>query len=90
MTDSNVRRRHAILEDPVYWQKRAEDMRSILNEIDDRQSRTIIPRVAADYNRLADRAAQQLLDKGDAANEEAASPPATVLTGRRGYLRVAS
>ena len=47
------------INDPVHWRKRAEEMRALAGEVEQQEARTIMLRVAADYDRLAARAAQR-------------------------------
>jgi len=43
------------INDPKHWRGRAEEMRVLADEMKDIESRSIILRLASDYDRLADR-----------------------------------
>ena len=54
------------IDDPEHWRKRAEEMRTLAdemrtlaNEIQDEKFKQTILRIAADYERLAERAEEQ-------------------------------
>jgi hypothetical protein len=47
------------LNDPRYWQTRAAEMRAIAEDMKDAETRAIMLRLAADYDELAERAAQR-------------------------------
>jgi molecular chaperone GrpE (heat shock protein) len=49
----------SIANDPEHWRKRAEDMRTLANEIKDPLSKQTMLRIAADYERLAERAEER-------------------------------
>jgi hypothetical protein len=46
----------SIANDPEHWRKRAEDMRTLANEIKDPLSKQTMLKIAEDYDRLAKRA----------------------------------
>jgi hypothetical protein len=48
--------RPSIANDPEHWRKRAEDMRTLANEIKDPLSKEMMLRIVDDYERLAKRA----------------------------------
>jgi hypothetical protein len=48
--------RRTILSDPNYWRSQADGMRAIVDELEDVPSRSILARIAVDFDRLADRA----------------------------------
>jgi hypothetical protein len=43
----------SILDDPKHWQERAEEARSIADQLKDPESRRMMLRIADDYDRLA-------------------------------------
>ncbi len=45
------------LDDPEYWQARAEETRSFAEQIADHGSKAVLFRIAVDYERIAARAA---------------------------------
>ena len=45
------------LDDPEYWQARAEEARSSAEQIADYGSKAVLFRIAVDYERIAERAA---------------------------------
>jgi hypothetical protein len=45
------------LDDPEYWQSRAEEARSFAEQIADYGSKAVLFRIAVDYERIAARAA---------------------------------
>ena len=45
------------LNDPRYWQTRAAEMRAIAENMKDAETRAIMLRLAADYEKLAEKAA---------------------------------
>ena len=47
--------------DPAHWRYRAEEARTIANQMNHEEARTIIRRIANDYDRLAKLAEQQLI-----------------------------
>lgn len=47
------------LEDPRYWHDRACEMRAIADDMKDAETRSIMLGLAADYDRLAERAARR-------------------------------
>jgi hypothetical protein len=49
--------------DPEHWRFRAEEARTVADEMTHEESRTIMRRVAMDYDRLAKLAEQQLADQ---------------------------
>jgi len=44
---------HSILDDPKHWLERAEEARSIADQLSDPESRRMMQRIAEDYGRLA-------------------------------------
>jgi hypothetical protein len=46
----------SLYDDPHYWRARAEEMRTISEGMSDLVTNAIMMRIAADYDRLADRA----------------------------------
>jgi hypothetical protein len=47
------------INDPEHWLQRAEEARSIADQINDPQSKEAMLRIANDYERLAERAKQR-------------------------------
>jgi len=47
---------HAILDDPKHWLERAEEARSLADQLSDPESRRMMLRIAEDYERLANHA----------------------------------
>ena len=47
---------HSILDDPKHWLERAEEARSIADQISDPDSRRMMLRIAEDYEPLANHA----------------------------------
>jgi len=49
--------------DPGHWRFRAEEARTIADQMTDEEARTIMRRIANDYDRLAKLAEEQLADQ---------------------------
>ena len=49
--------------DPAHWRFRAEEARTVADEMTHEESRTIMRRIAMDYDRLAKLAEVQLADQ---------------------------
>jgi hypothetical protein len=47
---------HSILDDPKHWLERADEARSIADQISDPDSKRMMLRIAEDYERLANHA----------------------------------
>ena len=47
---------HSILDDPKHWLERADEARSIADQISDPDSKQMMLRIAEDYERLANHA----------------------------------
>jgi hypothetical protein len=47
------------IDDPEHWRKCAEEMRALADEMQDEKSKQTMLRIAADYERLAERAEEQ-------------------------------
>jgi hypothetical protein len=47
------------INDPEHWRKRAEEMRSLADDINDEKTKQTMLRIAADYERLAERAEER-------------------------------
>jgi hypothetical protein len=52
------------IDDPEHWRNRAEEARTLADEMKDQQSRAAMLRVATDYELLAKRAEQRQQRKG--------------------------
>jgi hypothetical protein len=51
---------HTILDNPKHWQERAEEARSIAEQLSDPESKRMMLRIAEDYERLAAHAARRM------------------------------
>ena len=49
--------------DPAQWRFRAEEARTVADQMTHEEARTIMRRIANDYDRLAKRAEEQLADQ---------------------------
>jgi hypothetical protein len=49
--------------DPEHWRFRAEEARTVADQMTHEEARTIMRRIANDYDRLAKRAEEQLADQ---------------------------
>jgi hypothetical protein len=49
--------------DPAHWRFRAEEARTIADQMNHEEARAIMRRIAMDYDRLAKLAEQQLIDQ---------------------------
>ena len=49
--------------DPAHWRFRAEETRTVADQMTHEESRTIMRRIANDYDRLAKLAEEQLADQ---------------------------
>jgi hypothetical protein len=49
----------SFINDPEHWLERAEQMRTLADELDDEQAKEFMLRIANDYGRLAKRAEQR-------------------------------
>ena len=49
--------------DPEHWRFRAEATRTVADQMNHEEARTIMPRIALDYDRLAKLAEEQLADQ---------------------------
>ena len=47
---------HSVLDDPKHWLERAEEARSVADQLSDPESRRMMLRIAEDYERLANHA----------------------------------
>jgi len=46
----------SFINDPEHWRKRAEEARTLANQMNDETSKQTMLKIAADYDRLAERA----------------------------------
>jgi len=49
----------SFINDPAHWRRRAEEARTIAEQMSDSPSKEAMLRIAKDYERLAERAAQR-------------------------------
>jgi len=49
--------------DPGHWRLRAEETRTVADQMTDEEARTVMRRIALDYDRLAKLAERQLADQ---------------------------
>ena len=54
----------SILDNPEHWQDRAEEARSIAEQMSDRDSKRMMLRIAEDYERLAAHARRRMKGSG--------------------------
>jgi Arc/MetJ-type ribon-helix-helix transcriptional regulator len=47
------------INDPDHWHKRAEEMRALARDVQDHEARVVMLRLAADYDKLSQRAARR-------------------------------
>jgi hypothetical protein len=59
MADNRDSRSGAFINDPVHWRNRAEEMRTLAEDMKDEYSKATMLRIAEDYERLAKRAEQR-------------------------------
>lgn len=52
-----------VADDPAHWQKRADEMRQLAETVSDMSSREALLKLAADYDKLAQRAANRQAPK---------------------------
>ncbi len=48
-----------VADDPAHWQKRADEIRQLAKKVSDAKERETLLKLAADYDKLADRAANR-------------------------------
>jgi ABC-type phosphate/phosphonate transport system substrate-binding protein len=51
----------SLVNDPKHWRDRAEETRTLADQMSDETSKQMMLRIAADYERLAERAEQRLM-----------------------------
>jgi hypothetical protein len=51
----------SFINDPAHWRQRAAEARSVAEQMNDPQSKEAMLRIAKDYERLAERAAQRAI-----------------------------
>jgi hypothetical protein len=56
----------SFINDPAHWRRRAEETRTIAEQMGDLQSKDAMLRIAKDYERLAERAEQRGKGSGQA------------------------
>jgi hypothetical protein len=56
----------SFINDPAHWRRRAEEARTIAEQMGDLQSKDAMLRIAKDYERLAERAEQRAKGSGQA------------------------
>jgi hypothetical protein len=49
----------SFINDPAHWRQRAEEARSVAEQMNEPQSKEAMLRIAQDYERLAERAAER-------------------------------
>ena len=54
-----------LIDDPEFWRSRAEEVRTIAEEMKDRHGKAIMNRIADDYERLAQHAEQRRRSQND-------------------------
>ena len=52
------------INDPEHWRARAEEMRTLAEDVTDEESRKTMLRIAQDYERLAERAVERSGGRG--------------------------
>jgi hypothetical protein len=54
----------SFINDPAHWRQRAEEARTVAEQMNEPQSKEAMLRIAKDYERLAERAAQRAKGSG--------------------------
>ena len=62
----------SFINDPAHWRQRAEEARTIAEQMSDLNSKDAMLRIATDYERLAERAEQRGKGSGQATQTEQA------------------
>jgi hypothetical protein len=74
-----------LIDDPEFWHSRAEVVRTIAKEMEDRHGKAIMDRIAEDYERLAQHAEQRRRLHKRLAEQELGKSPAHLYQNIRTY-----